>query len=84
MKAHQFVLIGKKLEHSFSAWFFTEKFKRLQLPYRYDLFPLEKNPFLRYKVRAGKSTKVFLTEEEIGKLEDLKLLTPSPTFNIPS
>jgi site-specific recombinase XerD len=38
-----------------------------------DLFPLEKNPFLKMKLKAGTTKKEFLTEEEIKKIEDLMI-----------
>ncbi len=36
----QFGLIGRKLGHSFSKSYFSEKFDRLGLPHRYDLYEL--------------------------------------------
>lgn len=36
----QFGLIGRKLGHSFSKNYFSEKFARLGLPHRYDLYEL--------------------------------------------
>jgi len=38
-----------------------------------DIFPLEKNPFLKFKLKLEKTNKEFLTEEEIKKIEDLAL-----------
>jgi len=38
-----------------------------------DLFPPEKNPFLKYKLKTEKTVKEFLTEEEIARIEKLKL-----------
>ncbi len=38
-----------------------------------DLFPPEKNPFIKYKLKIEKTTKEFLTEEEIKKIENLEL-----------
>lgn len=38
-----------------------------------DLFPYEKNPFHKFKLKLEKTTKEFLTEEEIKKIEDLEL-----------
>lgn len=38
-----------------------------------DLLPYEKNPFLRYKLKWEKTTKVFLTEEELKCLEELEI-----------
>ena len=37
------------------------------------IFPSEKNPFLRFKLKLEKTTKEFLTEEEIKKIEELIL-----------
>jgi integrase/recombinase XerD len=37
-----------------------------------DIFPPEKNPFLKFKLKLEKTTKEFLTEEEIKKLEELQ------------
>jgi len=38
-----------------------------------DLFPSEKNPFIKHKLKIEKTTKEFLTEEEIKRIEDLVL-----------
>ena len=38
-----------------------------------DLFPPEKNPFIKYKLKTEKTTKEFLTENEIKKIENLEL-----------
>lgn len=38
-----------------------------------DLFPYDKNPFLKYKLKWQNTEKAFLTEEELKALEDLKL-----------
>jgi integrase/recombinase XerD len=40
---------------------------------REDLFPYEKNPFLKMKLKTENTIKVFLTEDEIKKIEDLDL-----------
>lgn len=36
-----FGLIGRNLSHSFSGTYFNDKFRKLDLPHRYKLFPLE-------------------------------------------
>lgn len=38
-----------------------------------DLLPFEKNPFHKYKLKWEKTKKVFLTEEELKKLEEIEL-----------
>ncbi len=38
-----------------------------------DIFPFEKNPFLKHKLRLEKTTKEFLTEEEIERMENLNI-----------
>ena len=38
-----------------------------------DLLPLDKNPFIKYKLKQEKTTKEFLTENEIIKIENLEL-----------
>ncbi|MCO4293063.1 site-specific integrase [Solitalea sp. MAHUQ-68] len=38
-----------------------------------EVFPPEKNPFLRYKLKWEQTPKNYLTEEELGKLEKLQL-----------
>lgn len=38
-----------------------------------DLFPPEKNPFLKYKLKTEKTVKEFLTEEEIKRIENLEI-----------
>ena len=38
-----------------------------------DLFPFEKNPFHKFKLKLEKTTKEFLTEDEILQIEGLKL-----------
>jgi len=40
---------------------------------REDLFPPEKSPFMKYKLKTEKTKKEFLTEEEIKKVEELVL-----------
>lgn len=42
-----------------------------------ELFPFEKNPFLRYKLKLEKTDKVFLTEKELKAIEDLSLVENS-------
>ncbi|MBT7041052.1 MAG: hypothetical protein HN921_14550, partial [Bacteroidetes bacterium] len=42
---------------------------------REEIFPLEKNPFLRFKLHTEKTKKNFLTDEELKVLEDLPLNT---------
>ena len=42
-----------------------------------ELFPLEKSPFLRMKLKREKVKKVFLTEEELKRIEDLELVKDS-------
>lgn len=42
-----------------------------------ELFPFEKNPFLRYKLKLEKTHKVFLTEKELKAIEDLSLVENS-------
>jgi integrase len=38
-----------------------------------ELFPFEKSPFLRYKLQLEKTTKVYLTEDELKAIEELSL-----------
>lgn len=38
-----------------------------------DLLPYEKNPFLKYKLKWEKTTKVFLSEDELKRIEELTL-----------
>ena len=38
-----------------------------------DLIDLEKNPFLKYKLRVERTEKVYLTKEELKRIIDLKL-----------
>jgi len=38
-----------------------------------DIFPFEKNPFHKHKLRLEKTTKEFLTEDEIERIENLQL-----------
>ncbi len=40
---------------------------------REELFPYEKNPFLRYQLKWEKTTKEFLEEDELKKLVELEL-----------
>jgi integrase len=42
-----------------------------------ELFPFEKSPFLRYKLKLEKTTKVFLTEDELKAIEEVSLLENS-------
>ena len=44
---------------------------------REGIIELEQNPFLRYKLRTEKTTKVYLSEEEVLKIEQVEL--PSGT-----
>ena len=37
-----------------------------------DLIDLEKNPFLKYKLRVERTEKVYLTKEELKRIIDLK------------
>ena len=38
-----------------------------------ELMPYEKNPFLKIKLRCEKSNRTFLLDDELAKLEELKL-----------
>jgi len=38
-----------------------------------DIFPYEKNPFHKYKLKLEKTSKEFLTEDEIQRVEELQL-----------
>jgi len=49
---------------------------------REDLFPYEKNPFLKFKFGRKKSEKVRLTQTEIHKLEKLALPEGSLLFHV--
>lgn len=40
---------------------------------REDLFPPEKSPFIKYKLKTEKVKKEFLTEDEIRRMEELQL-----------
>jgi len=42
-----------------------------------DIFPFEKNPFHKYKLKLEKTTKEFLTEDEIERIENLQLAKKS-------
>ncbi|POY36986.1 hypothetical protein C3K47_07955 [Solitalea longa] len=42
-----------------------------------ELYPLEKNPFLRYKLKWEKTKQEYLTMEELKKIEDLALIPGS-------
>lgn len=42
-----------------------------------DLFPMDKNPFLKYKIKKGKSSRNYLTENQLIQLENLELITDS-------
>jgi len=46
-----------------------------------DTFPFEKNPFLRYKLKWENTEKAFLTEEELKKVEDMKLKAGSMKYH---
>jgi integrase/recombinase XerD len=46
-----------------------------------DIFPLEKNPFLKYKLRWTNTEKAFLTEEELKALEELPLESGSMKYH---
>jgi integrase/recombinase XerD len=46
-----------------------------------DLFPLEKNPFLKYKLKWQNTEKAFLTEKELKALEELNLNPKSMKYH---
>lgn len=46
-----------------------------------DIFPFEKNPFHKFKLKLEKTTKEFLTENEIERIENLKLDEKSMRFH---
>jgi integrase/recombinase XerD len=46
-----------------------------------DLFPMEKNPFLRYKLKWQNTEKAFLTEDELKALDDFNLETGSMKYH---
>jgi len=46
-----------------------------------DLFPAEKNPFLKYKLKWENIEKAFLTEEELDKLANLNLTEGSMKYH---
>ena len=46
-----------------------------------DLFPVEKNPFIKYKLKWENTEKGFLTEEELTALENLKLVEGSMKYH---
>jgi integrase/recombinase XerD len=48
---------------------------------REELFPYEKNPFLRYQLKWEKTTKEFLEEEELTRLIELELDTTTKLFH---
>lgn len=46
-----------------------------------DLLPYDKNPFLKFKLRQEKTEMVYLTEEELKRLEELRL-TPGSKLEL--
>ena len=44
---------------------------------RQDLVEIYQNPFLKYKIKTGKSQRVYLTEEELRAIEELNLVPGS-------
>lgn len=46
-----------------------------------DIFPAEKNPFIRFKLKWEPPTKSFLTEEELSTLENLSLSESNMKFH---
>jgi integrase len=46
-----------------------------------DIFPYEKNPFLKMKLKTENTIKEFLTEEEIIKIEELELTDNTMMFH---
>jgi len=46
-----------------------------------DLFPAEKNPFLKYKLKWENTEKAFLNEEELESLANLQLVEGSMKFH---
>ncbi len=47
---------------------------------REDIFPVEKNPFLKFRLKTEKTTKEFLTEDELFRMENLDL-SKNPTLD---
>lgn len=46
-----------------------------------DIFPVEKNPFLKYKLKSESVTKTFLTEAELTTLEEFSIVKGSKRFH---
>lgn len=46
-----------------------------------DLLPRDKNPFYKFKLKLEKTQRAYLTEEELLKVEKLKLIPGSRIFN---
>jgi integrase len=47
-----------------------------------DLFPQDKNPFFRFKLKSAKTKKAKLDEEEVKRLEDLELTEGSTLWHV--
>ncbi len=71
-----FGLIGKKLEHSFSRKYFTEKFEKQQLPYQYVNFEIDSVDQIRTSILtsnrvAGLNVTIPYKEAVINVLDEL-------------
>lgn len=68
-----------KLENSTNTIHSNLKMIRriINLAIEEELFPFEKSPFLRYKLKLEKTTKVFLTEDELKAIEEVSLVENS-------